>query len=87
MAPHAPTFLLVTVLVLVTILLVFGMKYFSSARQARLLGDGENAYRELAGQAAATQSALAASQETVRTDLSEIKTRLAAIEKILSEVQ
>jgi hypothetical protein len=32
MAEHANTFLLLTILVLVTILLVFGMKYFSAAR-------------------------------------------------------
>jgi hypothetical protein len=34
MAEHAHPFLLVTILVLVTILLVFGMKYFSAARRA-----------------------------------------------------
>jgi hypothetical protein len=33
MAEHAHPFLLVTILVLVTILLVFGMKYFSAARR------------------------------------------------------
>jgi Tfp pilus assembly protein PilO len=87
MAPHAPTFLLVTVLVLLTVLLVFGMKYFASARQARLVADDEDTYRDLAGKAAAAQSALAASIETVQADLSEIKTRLATIEKVLSEVQ
>jgi|HubBroStandDraft_4_1064222.scaffolds.fasta_scaffold1975058_1 hypothetical protein len=33
MAEHAHPFLLVTILVLATILLVFGMKYFSAARR------------------------------------------------------
>ena len=37
MADHANTFLLVTILLFVTILLIFGMKYFSAARQAHRL--------------------------------------------------
>lgn len=86
MSPHAPTFLLVTVLILVTILVVFGMKYFSAARQARLTVGGEDAYRELAGKAAANESAMAVSLAGVQADLSEIKAQLAAIEKILSQV-
>ena len=46
MANNADTFLLVTILVLVTVLLVFAMKYFAAARQAQLRVTGENAYRE-----------------------------------------
>jgi hypothetical protein len=37
MAEHAHPFLLVTILTLVTILLVFGMKYFSAARRGASL--------------------------------------------------
>jgi uncharacterized membrane protein len=76
MAEHAHTFLLVTILVLVTILLVFGMKYFSAARRDRAGVTREDAYRELAEKAVSVQS-----------DVSEMKLRLTAIEKLLREVE
>jgi hypothetical protein len=87
MAAHANTFLLVTILVLVTILLVFGMKYFSAARTGHARANSEEAYRELAEKAVALQAANAASQAAVQADFSEMKTRLAAIEKLLREVE
>jgi hypothetical protein len=87
MAEHANTFLLVTILVLVTILLVFGMKYVSAGRQARLRVTTEGAYRELAQQAIAAQDAGAKSLAAVHGDLSEIKSRIASIEKMLREVE
>lgn len=86
MAGHANTFLLVTILVLVTILLVFGMKYLSAARQAHVRVTSEGAYRDLAEKAAAAQSASAASLAILQADLSEMKTRLGAIETVLKEV-
>ncbi len=87
MADHAHTFLLLTILVLVTILLVFGMKYISGARQARMRFTNEGAYRELVEKAAAAQSATAASLVTVQADLFAVKTKLAAIDKVLREVE
>jgi len=76
MAEHAHTFLLVTILALVTILLVFGMKYFSAARRDRAGVTREDAYRELAEKAVSVQS-----------DVSEMRLRLTAIEKLLREVE
>ena len=61
MAEHANTFLLLTILVLVTILLVFGMKYLSAARTVHARANGEEAYRELADKAVSLQAANAAS--------------------------
>jgi hypothetical protein len=80
MAAHAHTFLLLTILALVTILLIFGMKYFPAGRQAR-------AYRELAEKGVAVQSASAASLAAVHADFAEVKLKLAAIEKVLREVE
>jgi signal transduction histidine kinase len=48
MADKAAVFLLVTILLLVTIIIVFAMKYFAAARQARLRITSETGYRELA---------------------------------------
>jgi hypothetical protein len=87
MAEHANTFLLLTILGLVTILLIFGMKYFSAGRQARVRFIGEGAYRELAEKGAAAQSSSAATLATIQTDLAEVKAKLAAIEKVLREVE
>jgi hypothetical protein len=63
-----------------TPLLIFGMKYLSAAHQARSRAMSDGAYRELAAKAVAAQAETAAA-------LSEIKTRLAAVEKILKAVE
>ena len=87
MADHANTFLLVTILLFVTILLIFGMKYFSAARQAHGRIAGDATLRELAEKATALQSEAVAALAAVRTELAEIKVRLASVEKILKEVE
>lgn len=74
-------------LVPVTILLVFGMKYFSSAFQARSRLANENAYREFAQKAVAMQSESAAALSSIQAELGQIRIRLAAVEKILKEVE
>jgi hypothetical protein len=69
-----------------TILVVFAMKYFSAAYQARQKAKGDEAYREIAQTAAAAQTETAASLSAMKTDLTAINTRLASVEKILKEV-
>jgi len=49
--------------------------------------NGEEAYRELAEKAVSLQAANAASQAAIHADFSEMKIRLAAIEKLLREVE
>jgi hypothetical protein len=87
MAAHTNTFLLLSILVLVTVLLVFGMKYFSAARAVHARAGSEGAYRELAEKAVSLQAANAASLAAVAADFSEMKARLTAIEKLLREVE
>ena len=72
---------------LITILVIFGMKYFSNLSQARVRILEENAYRSLAQKAVAVQSEAAASLALLQSELSEINTRLAAVEKILKAVE
>jgi hypothetical protein len=86
MAEHSP-FLLVTILVLVTISLVFAMKFFSDARQAQLGIAGTNDYRELAQRAVQLHADSTTFMASTQSDLSEIKTRLAAVEKLLKDVE
>jgi len=72
---------------LMTILVIFGMKYFSNLSQARVRILEENAYHSLAQKAVAVQSEAAASLALLQSELSEINTRLAAVEKILKAVE
>jgi hypothetical protein len=87
MADRASIFLLVTLLVLVVILLVFAMKYFSGARTARLRMEGESAYRDLAARAVKSAEESAAALSSLKGSVSEIDGRLARVEKVLKEVE
>ena len=87
MADRASTFLLVTILVLVVILLIFAMKYFVGARTARLKVAGEDAYRDLAARAVKSQEEGAAALSDLKGSVSEIEARLARVEKVLKEVE
>ena len=82
-----PLYLLSISLVFGTILLIFGMKYFSAAHQARSRAMGEEAYRDLAAKAAAAQSETATALAAVKNELTDINSRMAAVEKILKAVE
>jgi hypothetical protein len=71
----------------ITPLLIFGMKYISAAYQARLRALADDAYRKLAGDAVTAQAGNAATLSAIQSELSEIKTRMASVEKILKEVE
>jgi len=86
MSEHANAFLFLSILALATILLVFGMKYFSAAKQSRAGVAGENAWRDLAAKAAAAQTSSAAALAALQADVADVKGKLASIEKVLREV-
>jgi Tfp pilus assembly protein PilO len=86
MADHSVVFSVLTALVLLTIVLVFGMKYFSAARQTKALVDNQDAYRKLCESVTIAQSSGAASLSALQSDAAEMKSRLASIEKMLREV-
>ncbi len=78
MAEHV--YLLTLLLPLATVLIIFGMKYYAAVQQAKARLASDDAYRQVAEQAAAAQAETAAA-------LADLKMRLAAIEKILREVE
>lgn len=81
------TLYLITVLAIpVTVLLVFGMKYVSAARQAHARALADAGYRELAEKTAALQAQATASLATIETQVADMAARLIAVEKILKEV-
>jgi hypothetical protein len=80
-------YLLTLMLPLATILIVFGMRYFAKIQEARARLANDDAYRQLAETASATQSRIAASLSVIETALSDVRARLAAVETILKSVE
>jgi Tfp pilus assembly protein PilO len=69
-----------------TVLVVFGMKYLSAAAVAGAEGAQAEAYHKLAANAVTAQSGNAATLSAIQSELAEIETRMASVEKILKEV-
>ena len=87
MADRASTFLLVTILVLVVVLLIFAMKYLVGARTARLGFASQDALRDLAARAVSAQEQSAAALSSLKSSVAEIEARLSRVEKVLKEVE
>jgi uncharacterized membrane protein len=74
-------------LIVGTVLIVFGMKYFSAILAARARLANDDAYRILAEKAVAAQSENQTSLSAVQAELSKVSASLAAVEKILKQVE
>jgi Tfp pilus assembly protein PilO len=70
-----------------TILLVFGMRYFALIQQARARLANDDAYRRIAEKAAAAETETATTLSTLQATLADVRARLAAIEKVLKDVE
>lgn len=83
----SPSIYLMTVFIIFgTILLVFGMRYLSAVRQAQARLTHDEAYRQMAAKAVATQSETATALASIQAALSDLAARLTTVEKILKEV-
>lgn len=71
----------------VTVLVVFGMKYFSALFQARARMANDVLYRQLAEKAIGAQAENQATLAAIRADLSRFAASLATVEKILQQVE
>ncbi len=80
-------YLLTLALPLATILVVFGMRYFALIQQARARLANDDAYRHLAEGASVAQSRIATSLGAMEANLSDVRTRMAAVETILKAVE
>ncbi len=72
---------------LATILLVFGMKYFSALQQAKAKQAQDVLYQRLAAQATQAQAEAATLLSSINASMNSLNTRLAAVEAILKEVE
>jgi len=79
-------YLLTICLPLATLLLIFGMRYSSTIKQAKLRFASDEAYRQLAEKAVADQAETAAALASMEESLRDLKTRIGAIENVLKEV-
>jgi hypothetical protein len=71
----------------VTVLVVFGMKYFSAMFQARARIANDALYRALAEKAVSAQAENQAALVAIRSDLTRFASSLASVEKILQQVE
>lgn len=74
------------ILPLVTILIVFGMKYWSAAVQSREAKSGEEAYRALSEKAVAAQQDNVAVLSAIRADVAKLSGFPATVENILKQI-
>jgi Tfp pilus assembly protein PilO len=86
MADHDNVFLILSILSIIGVVVVVGMRSLSTVLQSRGTLATEEAHRELADKCAAAQTACAASLAAMQTDFAEMKSKLASIEKVLREV-
>ena len=70
-----------------TPIIIFGMKYFAAAKQARAQAEADQAYRALADKSATAQSANTALLAAIKTDMAALNDRMTAVEKILKAVE
>ncbi len=80
-------YLLTLVLPLATILIVFAVRYYALVQRAKAQLASDDAYRRLAESASAAQSRIAASLAAIDASLSDVRTRMAAVETILKAVE
>lgn len=80
-------YLLTLVLPLTTVLIVFAMRYYANVQQAKARLANDDAYRQLAEGASGAQSRIATSLAAMEANLSELRTRMTAVETILKAVE
>ena len=81
-----PVFFAAIGMVLGTILGVFAMRYFAQVAQARARLAEDNAYRLIAEKAVGAQAQTATALDAMSATLTDVRARLAAVEKMLKDV-
>ncbi|MDZ5648373.1 hypothetical protein [Nitrospirillum sp. BR 11828] len=80
-------YLLTLILFFGTFVLIFGFKYVSAAVAARAKLETEAGYRALAERAIAAQAETQAALAALKGDMAKLATSLAAVERILRDVE
>jgi Tfp pilus assembly protein PilO len=80
-------YLLTLCLPLLTVLLVVAIRHVSAVLQARAKVAQDDAYRQLAAQAAQAQAEMAAQLSALNATLALLESRTASVERILKQVE
>lgn len=80
-------YLLTLLMLLGTIMIVFGMRFYAVAYRVRAEVASADAYRDLADKSVSAEARNETSLSSMQTQLTDMNTRLAGIEKILKEVE
>jgi len=80
-------YLLTLCLPLLTVLLVVAIRHVSAVLQARARSAQDDAYRQLAAQAAQSQAETAAQLSALNATLASLESRTASVERILKQVE
>jgi Tfp pilus assembly protein PilO len=80
-------YLLTLCLPLLTVLLVVAIRHVSAVLQARARIAQDDAYRQLAAQAAQSQAETAAQLSALNATLASLESRTASVERILKQVE
>jgi septal ring factor EnvC (AmiA/AmiB activator) len=80
-------YLLTLCLPLLTVLLVVAIRHVSAVLQARARSAQDDAYRQLAAQAAQSQAETAAQLSALNATLALLESRTASVERILKQVE
>ncbi|MFD0619891.1 hypothetical protein ACFQZR_20685 [Paenibacillus sp. GCM10027629] len=80
-------YFLTIILPLATLLIIFGMRYYSAIQQAKFRFASDEAYRQITEKAVAAQTQTANALASLDATLVDVNQRLTAIEKVLKEVE
>lgn len=72
---------------LLAVVLIFGVKYISGVLRAWAHGASDKQYRALAERAVAAQSEVQTTVAAIQADLAKVAASVAAVEKILRQIQ
>jgi hypothetical protein len=70
-----------------TVIICFGIRFLQASAVAAVDAAHSDAYRKLAADAVTAQSGNAATLSAIQSELTEIKTRMSNVEKILKAVE
>ena len=84
---NATIYLITLAVIFGTIIAVFALRFLQASSVANADAAHTDAYRKLASDAVTAQSGNAATLSAIQSELTELKTRMAGIEKILKAVE
>jgi hypothetical protein len=87
MSPTPTVYFITLGVIFGTIIIVFGIRFLQASAAASADAAHTDAYRKLASDAVTAQAGNATTLSAIQSELAELKTRMASVEKILKAVE